>query len=533
MEQNFIHQCLTYGYLVSPDFSFDGDLPGFLDKLKQGGSFAKPLVLHPDLLVFLDKGKSETDLNWIEFEKSRALFEFGKDRRVYDSFLGILSKDVPPKLESTQRIETALPEPETDTGSVIVLNSYQSQSKKREVQDFVKYYTVRFETLRKMLLKRAELQNVLSINRVLSKGDGDVSFIGIVSNKRSSKKGNILLTVEDVTGQLEVIVPQNKKELFEIAKETGLDEVIGVQGGCRGKFVFCNNLLCPDIPLDKELKKADEEVYVAFTADLHVGSYLFYKEDFLKFVDWINGNSGNEKQKAIAKKVKYLFLVGDLVDGVGIYPRQEEELLIKDIYEQYALCAELVGKIRKDLHIVICGGNHDAIRLAEPQPILDKDLAKGFHEMPNVTLVTNPALVSIHAKRDFEGLKVLLYHGYSFQYYADSVDTIRASGGNYRADLIMKYLLQRRHLAPSHTATLFIPDTERDPLIIDDVPDFFVTGHIHRTAALNYRNVTMIGCSCWVGRTSFMEKVGIHPDPSRITLVNLQTREIKIMKFRE
>ena len=83
--------------------------------------------------------------------------------------------------------------------------------------------------------------------------------------------------------------------------------------------------------------------------------------------------------------------------------------MIKDIYEQYALCAELVGKIRKDLHIVICGGNHDAIRLAEPQPILDKDLAKGFHEMPNVTLVTNPALVSIHAKRDFEGLKVLLY----------------------------------------------------------------------------------------------------------------------------
>ena len=86
-------------------------------------------------------------------------------------------------------------------------------------------------------------------------------------------------------------------------------------------------------------------------------------------------------------------------------------------------------------------------------------------------------------------------------------------------------------MAPTHSSSLYIPDVNEDPLVIKKVPDFFVTAHMHRTSALNYRNVTLISCGCWQGQTPFMEKLGIHPDPSRISLVNLQTREIKILKF--
>ena len=539
-EVNFF---LEKGFLVSPDFSCEGTPDAFLERFTPKITTPlKPLILHKDLLIFLDANIPHPDVNWIEFEKSRAYFEFGKDRKLYDTFLQIFQYNLSAQkkeaadslLQEVQQPGPLLLEKEEDTGSVIVLQNYQGKSKKREVQDFVKHYNLRFEALKKLLLKRQELQNALSLHRVLAKSEGGgVSFIGMVSSRDYTQKGNLLFTLEDVTGEVKVVVNKNRKELFDLARDVMVDEVIGICGSAKEKIVFCNEILFPDVPLDKELKKADEEVYAAFTADLHVGSYLFFKEDLLKFIDWINGNSGNEAQRAIAQKVKYLFLVGDLVDGVGIYPRQEDELTLKDVYAQYALCASLIQKIRKDVHIIICGGNHDAVRLAEPQPCLDKEFAQPFWEMPNVTLVTNPSLVSIHAKRDFDGLKVLLYHGYSFQYYADNVESIRASGGNYRADLIMRYLLQRRHLAPSHSSTLFVPDTDKDSRVIDDVPDFFVTGHIHRTAALNYRNVTLIGCSCWVGRTSFMEKVGIHPDPSRITLVNLQTREMKILKFGE
>jgi len=93
--------------------------------------------------------------------------------------------------------------------------------------------------------------------------------------------------------------------------------------------------------------------------------------------------------------------------------------------------------------------------------------------------------------------------------------------------------LQRRHLAPTHKSTLYIPDVKRDPLVISSVPDFFLTGHIHKSSVSNYRNVTMICSSCWQSKTTFQEKVGHHPEPCRVPIINLQTREVKILKFGE
>jgi DNA polymerase II small subunit len=95
----------------------------------------------------------------------------------------------------------------------------------------------------------------------------------------------------------------------------------------------------------------------------------------------------------------------------------------------------------------------------------------------------------------------------------------------------MKFLLKRRHLAPTHTSTLYIPDTKEDPLVIHKVPDFFITGHIHKSIAANYKNITLISGSCWQSKTDFQEKVGHNPEPGRVPMVNLKTREIKILKF--
>ena len=126
---------------------------------------------------------------------------------------------------------------------------------------------------------------------------------------------------------------------------------------------------------------------------------------------------------------------------------------------------------------------------------------------------------------------MLLYHGYSFDYYVAEVESIRANGGYDRADLIMKFLLQKRHLAPTHTSTLYVPDTKSDFLVIDKVPDFFVSGHIHKASATNYKGITLISSSCWQGKTAYQEKVGHNPEPSRVPVVNLRTRQMKILKF--
>ena len=124
-----------------------------------------------------------------------------------------------------------------------------------------------------------------------------------------------------------------------------------------------------------------------------------------------------------------------------------------------------------------------------------------------------------------------MYHGYSFDYYIANVDDIRNQGGYDRADLVMKFLLQRRHLAPTHTSTLYIPEIREDPLVIGSIPDFFVTGHVHKCSVSNYKNITLISGSCFQTKTPFQEKVGHHPEPGKIPIVNLKTREIKILKF--
>ena len=187
--------------------------------------------------------------------------------------------------------------------------------------------------------------------------------------------------------------------------------------------------------------------------------------------------------------------------------------------------------IPERIKVIMCGGNHDAIRMSEPQPVFDKQMAKGLYNLPNLLIVSNPAVVNIDSTDNFPGFDVLMYHGFSFPYYAESVPSLRSKGGLKKCDLIMKFLLQRRHLAPSHGSTLYVPDDEEDSLVIDIVPDIFVSGHIHQITIGNYRNVSLINSSCWVVQSEDNAKRGIIPEPAKIPIINLQTREVKIMNF--
>ena len=88
-------------------------------------------------------------------------------------------------------------------------------------------------------------------------------------------------------------------------------------------------------------------------------------------------------------------------------------------------------------------------------------------------------------------------------------------------------------MRPSHTSNQYIPDVEEDHLIIDKIPDFLATGHIHETRAINYKGVTAVCCSCWADQTEYWEKRGMIPDPCKAILVNLKTRAVNILNFRD
>ena len=416
--------------------------------------------------------------------------------------------------------------------TINIIISYKNKPKKYTVQDFTRFFLTRYTFLEGILRNRQELQQLTTINRVLQKKEKEqVSIIGLVEEIGETKNGNLVITLEDKTGKIKVIISKSKKELYVAAKDVVPDEVIGILGTSADKIIFGENIVWPDIPPDHEMKKSDDEEYVIFLSDVHVGSNFFLKDEFNRFLRWLNGNTGNESQRDVAKKVKYIIIAGDLVDGVGIYPSQEDELEIKTIEGQYAEFTRLIQQIPQDKQIIMCPGNHDMVYLAEPQPVFYQQFAPGLFNLPNVTLVTNPAIVNVGKKEKFSGFDILLYHGYSFDYYVANVESIRTQGGYHRADLIMKFMLKRRHLAPSFKSTPYFPAHDEDPLLIKKIPDFFITGHIHYSCVANYKGITMISGSCWQGKTTFQEKLGHQPEPARVPIVNLKTREVKVLRF--
>ena len=76
----------------------------------------------------------------------------------------------------------------------------------------------------------------------------------------------------------------------------------------------------------------------------------------------------------------------------------------------------------------------------------------------------------------------------------------------------------------------YIP-CEEDPMVIDIVPDIIITGDQHRSEVRMYNNILAISSSCWQAKTSFEEKVGNNPDPCKVPLFNLKSREIKMLDF--
>jgi DNA polymerase II small subunit len=463
----------------------------------------------------------QLNVNWLELEKAKVLQEKYNQDKPYSDLL-----------ESVKPLQPVKTATITENAPLKILYCYQEQAKKWQMSDFVSLFNRRYQAIEAMLKTRQELQNLTSISKITHKREKEnVSLIGMVVDKQKTKNNNFMITVEDMTGSIKLLITKNNQELYDSAKNIVLDEVIGVSGMNGENILFVSSIIWPDVPISKELKKSPDEIYAVFLSDIHVGSKYFLEENFLRFLKWISGSFGTPEQRAVTDKIKYLFIIGDLIDGCGIYPEQDKELLIKDIYQQYEVCAKYLSQIPQRIKIIIIPGNHDAMRISEPQPPLYKDFAKPIWDLPNAVLLSNPSIVNICASENFPGFDVLLYHGYSFDYYVANVDAIRNQGGYDRADLIMKFLLQKRHLAPTHKSTLYIPETKYDPLVIEKVPDFFVTGHIHKTSVSHYRNITLISGSCWQSKTAFQEKVGHNPEPCRVPIVNLQTRAVKVLKF--
>ena len=404
--------------------------------------------------------------------------------------------------------------------TVLVKNEFNEKMHDKTIDSFFDYYANRYSKMKSMLLQRPELSGAVSMNRFRMNSqttEKNVCVIGIITNILQSKHGNTIVEMEDPTGKITAFIKKDKN----IGEDRIIkDEIIGVKGSFSKNYLFADSIVFPDVPFPQSIKTISEPLSAAFISDLHFGSKQFIFDVEKKFIDWISNNPE-------AKNVKYLVIAGDVVDGVGIYPNQEKDLDVKDIYAQYALFEKFVCQIPEHIDIIISPGNHDAVRSAEPQPPIGIEMLPNIYHRKNVHLVSNPALVSLGSSNGAPGIDILIYHGSSITDIVNDIPYLRLKTMK-EPQHVMKEMLRKRHLAPIYGSITLSPE-QKDYFVIDIVPDIFLTGHLHSHAIENYRGVTMICSSTFQGQTSFMDRVGHTANPGKISVVELNTRNHSVV----
>ena len=404
-------------------------------------------------------------------------------------------------VKSRVKVPEPTPSPIDGVGEVKVVKDITGGSTcVGNVIDFAKLFNDRYVTLKKLLQKRRELAGLVSISKA-KKVQRDVRFVGIVNDARETKNGHTMLELEDEEDKVQVLLMKGVKRSTDYYIN---DEVLGVVGSFSrdGDIVVAKEVIHPEVPINSGMTPNGSRSVLAFVSDIHVGSTEFLSDGWNRFTSWLN-------KDPVAEDIRYILMPGDLVDGIGIYPGQEDELLIEDIYDQYQELARLVGMIPKRIKIIMMPGNHDAVRLAEPQPALPKEVASMFD--PGILFVGNPCYLEI------EGRSILAYHGRSMDDFVSNVRNLSHS----RPEDIMREMLRRRHMAPIYGEKTALAPEQKDYLVIDKVPDIFVTGHVHVCATAEYRGIKLINASAWQSQTGYQRMHNQIPDPCKVPMIDL------------
>jgi DNA polymerase II small subunit len=470
------------------------------------------LCVHPKVLDKIVKKENQSE--YIE----KLITNFTKDRSIitpddYEEIVEVVIKKGGKKLAEEY-------DPE------IKINDVSKDSPRTgSIDGFIEYFNNRYQKGVKVFKERKHLFDAMSVEQALEfSRNSEIKVIGLVESLRKSKKGNTIIMVEDPTGIVPVVVLSSDKELMELSRTVVEDDIVcveGVTGSREGGIIIAKNISFPDVPFKSANNSRDVPLAIAMISDIHVGSYEFMNKEFSRFLKWLKGDLGDRKQRELAQKVKYLLVAGDLVDGVGIYPGQIEDLAIKDIFEQYRRLSELLEQVPDYIEVIIGPGNHDATRQAEPQSAIFEDFSAGLYSNPMIHMVGNPCYANLH------GTNVLIYHGRSMDDIISKVP-----GNSYsRPEKAMLNLLKKRQLVPIFGEKVPVSPGNVDCLFIDEVPDILHCGHLHTTGVLNYRGVTLINSGAFQSQTDFQKRLNMHPDPGKVPIYDISTRNTTIMKF--
>ncbi|NJE85437.1 DNA-directed DNA polymerase II small subunit [Thermococcus sp. CX2] len=391
------------------------------------------------------------------------------------------------------------------------------------VKVYADLFRSRLKKMRRILRENPEVGSVIDIAKLsYVRTEDDVTIIGLVNSKKETAKG-FMFEVEDGTGVIKVFINrrnEDSKKFFEIMP----DAVVAFRGRYSGRGIFfADKIYLPDVPKFKRDKPPlEEKVYAVLLSDIHVGSNKFCEKAFMRFLEWLNGDVNNKTEEELVSRIKYMIIAGDVVDGIGIYPGQYNELAIPDIFDQYEALANLLSNVPDHITMFIGPGNHDAARTAIPQPGFYEEYARPLLRLKNAVIISNPAVVRLHG-RDF-----LVAHGRGIE---DVVNFI-PNRSHHRPAEAMLDLLKLRHLAPTFGEKVPIAPDPEDMLVIENVPDLFQAGHVHVMEYKVYNGVFLINTGTWQAQTEFQKMVNIVPTPARVPIIDVETARLRaVVRF--
>jgi len=452
----------------------------------------KGFQIHPDafkILENIDVKKLEKVIKEIVREKTKQkLFQINQDD--LETYLGIkedptLQSEIKVLFDPTDKITTG-----------------------EGVKGYNALFSSRFNKLKRIISDRPESRMLKSIASVkTAKFEEDMYVCGLVTT-RNAERNITKLVLEDPSGSFEGIIFDD--ELQKTAGTLLIDQFIMARVSLgKNSGLIIKDLIHPDIP-DQATNKSETEAYAVFLSDLHIGSKYFMEEELTEFVLWLSSPD------PVARKIRFILIGGDIVDGVGIYPNQDKELVCQTIEEQLKKVENLISMIPKNMKVIIMPGNHDPGRRALPQPAIPKKYNSSIWERENVVMVGNPAMVSLN------GVKVMMFHGQSID---DIVKTTPGLSYNKPTN-VMRHLLRARHLSPIYGSQTPIAPEMEDLLVIEDVPDIFHVGHVHRAELDMYKGILLVNSGSWQKQTPFQASVGMTPNPGIAIMVNLKTFQV-------
>ena len=462
-------------------------------------ALSRGFQIHPDAFKILEK----IDSNELE----RIIKQVVRDKAKQNLFL-INQNDL--KVFVDTQIDEGI-----EDKHVILSDPTKKITSAEGIEGFGALFVNRYSKLMKIIQQRAQAKKLAVVEMVKAGKPKDEVFVSGLLMDRKIDRDVTRLTIDDPSGSLETLV--FNKDLQATANSLLMDQFVMhcITTGKNGGFIT-KEIVVPDIP-DHVTNRSKTEAYAILISDLHVGSKYFMEKEFENFVSWLSSLD------PVARKVRFVLVCGDVIDGVGIFPNQDKELLLMDIDQQMGKAARLLDKIPKHIKVFIVPGNHDPGRRALPQPAIPEKHNLNLWNRVNFFMLGNPSMVELN------GVKILMFHGQSLD---DVVGTTPGLSYSQPAKA-MRVLLKARHLSPIYGKRTPIAPELEDMMVINEIPDIFHSGHIHVVDLDMYKGVLIVNSGAWQTQTPYQASIGITPTPGIAVIIDLATLKVFRKDFTE